>query len=251
MGSYGIGIERILCAAIELYHDKDGMVLPAAIAPFQVVVTPANNADAAQAEAARGDLSGAAWRWGWTRCWTTATSGPGVKFKDADLIGVPFRVVVGKKLAGGLVELVERKTRQATDVAVEQAAAVVKARLWGKLMRLPRRAELAQNSRGERSWPRQRLDTQGALRYGPQNPGGNAIERQNFDGAAHGDGLLRHAEDDAAVLVLRDGVRAGAPHGRHFPGAIGAHAGQNHAHGVVAQCGRTTRTARRPMAGAG
>ncbi len=48
MGSYGIGIERILCAAIELYHDKDGMILPAAIAPFQVVVTPANNADAAQ-----------------------------------------------------------------------------------------------------------------------------------------------------------------------------------------------------------
>src|SRR5437016_2697898 len=43
MGSYGIGIERILCAAIELFHDKDGMVLPASIAPFQVVITPANN----------------------------------------------------------------------------------------------------------------------------------------------------------------------------------------------------------------
>jgi prolyl-tRNA synthetase len=53
MGSYGIGIERILCAAIELYHDKDGMILPLSIAPFQVVVTPANISDAAQAAAAR------------------------------------------------------------------------------------------------------------------------------------------------------------------------------------------------------
>ena len=52
MGSYGIGIERILCCAIELFHDKDGMMLPPAIAPFHVVVTPANNADAAQKEAA-------------------------------------------------------------------------------------------------------------------------------------------------------------------------------------------------------
>ena len=128
MGSYGIGIERILCAAIELYHDKDGMILPAAIAPFQVVITPANNSAPAQAEAARKiyrdclDL-------GMDALLDDRDERPGVKFKDADLIGVPFRVVVGKKLSGGLVELVERKTRQAVDVAVEQAAGAVKARL--------------------------------------------------------------------------------------------------------------------------
>ena len=52
-----------------------------------------------------------------------------MKFKDADLIGVPFRVVVGKKLASGMVELVERKTRRSTDMAVDQAAGVVKAKL--------------------------------------------------------------------------------------------------------------------------
>src|SRR5258707_15552855 len=52
MGSYGIGIGRILCAAIELYHDKDGMALPATIAPFTVVVTPVNNSDEAQCQAA-------------------------------------------------------------------------------------------------------------------------------------------------------------------------------------------------------
>jgi prolyl-tRNA synthetase len=128
MGSYGIGIERILCAAIELYHDKDGMILPAAIAPFQVVITPANNSDAAQAKAARGIYEQCLSR-GIDALLDDRDERPGVKFKDADLIGVPWRVVVGKKLSGGLVELVERKTRQAADVAVGEAAAVVKGRL--------------------------------------------------------------------------------------------------------------------------
>ena len=54
---------------------------------------------------------------------------PGVKFKDADLIGVPFRIVIGKKLASGLVELVERKTRQSQDVALADVSAAVKSRL--------------------------------------------------------------------------------------------------------------------------
>jgi prolyl-tRNA synthetase len=128
MGSYGIGIERILCAAIELYHDKDGMILPPAIAPFQVVITPANLADAAQAEAARQIYRGCL-DLGMDAVLDDRDERPGVKFKDADLIGVPFRVVVGKKLGSGLVELVERKTRQSVDVAVDQAAAAAKARL--------------------------------------------------------------------------------------------------------------------------
>ena len=128
MGSYGIGIERILCAAIELYHDKDGMILPPAIAPFQVVVTPANMADAAQAEAARKIYRGCL-DLGMDAVLDDRDERPGVKFKDADLIGVPFRVVVGKKLGSGLVELVERKTRSSVDVEVDQAAAAVKARL--------------------------------------------------------------------------------------------------------------------------
>jgi prolyl-tRNA synthetase len=128
MGSYGIGIERILSAAIELYHDKDGMILPPAIAPFQVVVTPANNSDAGQAAAAqsvyRDCLS-----LGLDAILDDRDERPGVKFKDADLIGVPFRVVVGKKLSGGMVELVDRKTRQSSDVAVGSAAAAVAQRL--------------------------------------------------------------------------------------------------------------------------
>ena len=128
MGSYGIGIERILCAAVELYHDKDGMILPASIAPFQVVVTPANIGDAVQAEAARKIYQNCKVL-GIDVLFDDRDERPGVKFKDADLIGIPLRVVIGKKLANGLVELVERRTRQAVDVPVADAAAAVHARL--------------------------------------------------------------------------------------------------------------------------
>src|SRR5207253_342698 len=128
MGSYGIGIERILSAAIELYHDKDGMILPAAIAPFQVVVTPANFADAAQAEAAR-QIYSACVAAGLDALLDDRDDRPGVQFNDADLIGIPWRIVIGKKLGAGMVELVDRKTRQAVDVAVAEAAAAVKQRL--------------------------------------------------------------------------------------------------------------------------
>ena len=128
MGSYGIGIERILCAAIELFHDKDGMILPAAVAPFQVVITPANNSDATQREAAL-SVYRSCLALGIDALLDDRDERPGVKFKDADLIGVPFRIVIGKKLAAGLVELVERKTRQSLDVALADVAAAVKSRL--------------------------------------------------------------------------------------------------------------------------
>ncbi len=73
MGSYGIGIERILSAAIELYHDDDGMALPASIAPFEVVVTPVNSSEAGAAARRRRNLQ-TALRWALMRCWTIATS---------------------------------------------------------------------------------------------------------------------------------------------------------------------------------
>jgi len=126
MGSYGIGIERILCCAIEQFHDKDGMMLPAAIAPFDVVVTPANSSDAAQKAAAE-EVYGKCRALGLDALLDDRDERPGVKFKDADLIGVPFRIVIGKKLASGMVEVVERKTKQASDVAVGDAAAKVAA----------------------------------------------------------------------------------------------------------------------------
>jgi len=131
MGSYGIGIERILCAAIELFHDQDGMVLPPAISPFGVVITPANFADAAQRQAAERiyrECLGA----GLDALLDDRNERPGVKFKDADLIGVPLRIVIGKKLSSGLVELVNRKTRQSRDLPEAEAAAAARRQIHGE-----------------------------------------------------------------------------------------------------------------------
>lgn len=121
MGSYGIGLERILSAAVELYSDKDGMSLPPSIAPFQVVVTPVNYTDAAQREASERiykDCKAA----GLDVLLDDREERGGVKFKDADLIGFPYRVTIGKKLAQGMVEVVERRTKVAADVALSDVA---------------------------------------------------------------------------------------------------------------------------------
>ena len=131
MGSYGIGVERILCAAIELYHDKDGMALPPAIAPFDVIVTPVNIADEKQ-RAAADDIYNECRKAGLDALFDDRDERPGVKFKDADLIGVPYRITVGKKLAQGVVEVVERRTRESEDVALEFAAASVAAKVGPK-----------------------------------------------------------------------------------------------------------------------
>ncbi len=122
MGSYGIGIERILCAAIELYADKDGMSLPPAIAPFEVIVTPIKYSDLGLrggAERVYAGLQAA----GVDVLYDDRDLSPGVKFKDADLTGIPYRINVGKKLPMGLVELVDRRTRQVTEVPIAEAPA--------------------------------------------------------------------------------------------------------------------------------
>ncbi len=106
MGSYGIGIERILSSAMEQNHDEAGMFLPASIAPFTVIVTPVNNADAALRDAAQ-KIYEECIAVGIDALYDDRDERPGVKFKDADLIGVPYRVTVGKKLAQGVVELID------------------------------------------------------------------------------------------------------------------------------------------------
>lgn len=128
MGSYGIGVERILCSAIELYSDSDGMALPVSIAPFELVITPVNNSDAAQVATAEEIYQGCRER-GIDALLDDRDERPGVKFKDADLIGIPFRVTVGKKLAGGKVEVTARRTRQTTELAVAEAVAAVAQRI--------------------------------------------------------------------------------------------------------------------------
>jgi prolyl-tRNA synthetase len=128
MGSYGIGIERILTCAIELYHDKDGMSLPVAIAPFSVVITPVNFADETQRNAAL-DLYGKCKAAGVDALLDDRDERPGVKFKDADLIGIPYRVTVGRKTGEGKVEFVERRTRQSADIALDEVFEHLRQRL--------------------------------------------------------------------------------------------------------------------------
>lgn len=115
---------HILTAAALMSHDGDGLILPQGIAPFDVIVTPANYGDAAQREAAHTIYTQCRER-GLDALLDDRDERPGVKFKDADLIGVPYRITVGKKLASGLVEVVERKGKRTNDSAIESAAAAV------------------------------------------------------------------------------------------------------------------------------
>ncbi len=117
MGSYGIGVERILTAAAEQNCDEEGMFLPRVIAPFEVVITPVNYSDAQQRDVAENiyrEMLAA----GVDVLYDDRGERPGVKFKDADLIGVPYRVTVGNKVADGNVEIRDRSTRQSADAKI-------------------------------------------------------------------------------------------------------------------------------------
>ena len=120
MGSYGIGIERILASAVELYHDDLGMALPRSIAPFEVVITLLRPDDEQQSEAAERLLEELTSR-GIDTLLDDRDERPGVKFNDAELIGFPVRVTIGKKLAQGEVELFSRQQRESSTVPVAEA----------------------------------------------------------------------------------------------------------------------------------
>jgi len=136
MGSYGIGIERILTAAIEQAaaavtdpkNAGSSFALPASIAPFQVVVTITNVGEAALLEAGE-KIAAALEAAGIDVLLDDRDERAGVKFKDADLCGFPYRINIGKKLAEGKVELVDRLANTSDDVAVDEVAAKLKAKL--------------------------------------------------------------------------------------------------------------------------
>ena len=126
MGSYGIGVERILSAAVEQNHDSDGMFLPRAIAPFDVILTAANMDDAGVRSAAEKlyeeMLSNSI-----DVLFDDRAERPGVKFKDADLIGVPYRVTLGKRKFGlGLAEIFERSTKKVRDANLSEVVKCLK-----------------------------------------------------------------------------------------------------------------------------
>jgi prolyl-tRNA synthetase len=117
MGSYGIGIERILTAAVEQSNDANGFWLEPSIAPFDVVVVSTNSGDEkirTTAEELARTLEAA----GMDVLLDDRDERPGVKFKDADLVGMPFRVNVGKKVTEGMVEVVRRSTLESVDVTI-------------------------------------------------------------------------------------------------------------------------------------
>ncbi len=118
MGSYGIGLERILTSAIEQSHDANGFALPRTIAPFDVIVTITNTTDAKLVEAAE-SVAASLENKGFDVLLDDRDERAGVKFKDADLIGVPYRINIGKKIAEGKVELVTRATAGSEDVMLD------------------------------------------------------------------------------------------------------------------------------------
>ena len=119
MGCYGIGIERILTAAVEQNHDASGFWLARSIAPFDVVVTVTNMGDANLAATAELVAKQDA---GFEVLLDDRDERAGVKFKDADLVGIPYRINVGKKAAEGRLELVTRSTATSQDVAIAEIA---------------------------------------------------------------------------------------------------------------------------------
>ena len=115
MGSYGIGVERIITAAVEQQHDEDGIVWPKSLTPFDVIVT-VTNLKQDELRAAGEKLYADLQRSGLDVLLDDRDERAGVKFKDADLIGIPYRITIGKKAADGVVELFDRKAKTTIEV---------------------------------------------------------------------------------------------------------------------------------------
>ena len=127
MGCYGIGINRILAGAIEQLHDESGIVLPMAIAPFEVEIIPIGN-DKPDITAKAEELYAALQTAGIDVLLDDRDARPGVKFKDSELIGIPLRVVVGERgLSDGKLELKRRTGSDAEMIDAETAAETVAA----------------------------------------------------------------------------------------------------------------------------
>jgi prolyl-tRNA synthetase len=121
-------LEQLLTFAASVHQDADGLMLPRALSPFDIVLTPANFNDEAQRKAAMKLYEECG---GLDVLLDDRDERPGVKFKDADLIGIPIRIVIGKKLSEGLVEVVARRVK--ADVPVAEAAAYARKLLQAEL----------------------------------------------------------------------------------------------------------------------
>ena len=142
MGCYGIGITRTAAAAIEQHHDEDGIIWPMSIAPYHVEIVPMNVSDEATVKVA-GELYGALSERGIEVILDDRDERPGVKFKDADLIGIPLRVVVGPKgLSRGKVEMKPRGSQEVSLLDTSRAAEEIAAMVREELERLNPKSQI-------------------------------------------------------------------------------------------------------------
>ena len=124
MGSYGVGVSRLVGAIIEASHDDAGIIWPEAVAPWRVGIVTMRADDEASAVGRRRAIQAAAAAPGSRRFTTTGTSGAGSKLGSMDLIGLPWQVIVGPRgIAGGTVELKRRSTGEREELSLESAFA--------------------------------------------------------------------------------------------------------------------------------
>ncbi|WP_375500655.1 proline--tRNA ligase [uncultured Nostoc sp.] len=119
MGCFGVGVSRLAQAAVEQSYDKDGIIWPVAIAPYHAIITIPNIKDAQQIEIAQKLYTELNSR-GIETLLDDRDERAGVKFKDADLIGIPYRIVTGRAIINGKVEVVERATRNSQEIVIEE-----------------------------------------------------------------------------------------------------------------------------------
>jgi len=119
MGCYGLGIGRILASIIEQNNDESGMILPMSIAPFEVSVVLIDSKDEEQVRIAE-NIYNELKELGIDVLFDNRDERPGVKFKDMDLIGIPLRITVGKKINDNLVELKERSSKEFIDISIDE-----------------------------------------------------------------------------------------------------------------------------------
>ena len=124
MGCYGIGVGRTLAAVIEQHYDENGIIWPLAIAPYQAIVIPTNTTDQTILAIAD-DIHSQLEKAGVEVLLDDRDERPGVKFKDADLIGIPLRITVGRKAAEGIVEYKERGTGIVSEMTANEAVAKI------------------------------------------------------------------------------------------------------------------------------
>ncbi|MEG5032995.1 proline--tRNA ligase [Microcoleus sp. AT3-D2] len=125
MGCYGVGVSRLAQSAVEQSYDKDGIIWPVAIAPYHAIISIPNISDSQQVEVAE-KLYAELNQSGIETLLDDRDERAGVKFKDADLIGIPYRIVPGRSLKSGKVEVVERATHKSQEILIDEVNSTLK-----------------------------------------------------------------------------------------------------------------------------